>query len=292
VSKWAFIVESTSKKACQKPSRKRQPLPVQKKRAATNNPSQLVHQVQTLKRELAEGQLRENATSEILRVIASSPTNVQPVLDVVTENAARVCGARDAHIFRVDGELLRMVSSYGRLPVLDGFEEGILINRHWVTGRAVVDRKTIHVDDLATASAAEFPEGRDYARRFGHRTTLATPLLREGVPIGAILIRREEVRPFTNNQIKLLETFSDQAVIAIENVRLFRELQARTSDLARSVKELKALGEVGQAVSLTLDLETVLTTIVERAVQLSGTNGGVIYEYDEATQEFLPSSPW
>jgi signal transduction histidine kinase len=111
--------------------------------------------------------------------------------------------------------------------------------------------------------------------------------LREGVPLGAILIRRGEVRPFSDKQIKLLETFADQAVIAIENVRLFQELEARTHELARSVGELKALGEVGQAVSLSLDLETVLTTIVDHAVQLSGTNGGVIYEYDEATQEFL-----
>jgi signal transduction histidine kinase len=115
---------------------------------------------------------------------------------------------------------------------------------------------------------------------------LATPLLREGIPIGTIHIRRMEVRPFTEKQIKLLETFAAQAVIAIENVRLFQELQARTRELARSVGELKALGEVGQAVSSTLDLQTVLSTIVSRAVQLSGTDCGIIYEYDEPTQEF------
>jgi signal transduction histidine kinase len=115
---------------------------------------------------------------------------------------------------------------------------------------------------------------------------LATPLLREGVSIGAILIRRLEVRPFTDKQIKLLETFASQAVIAIENVRLFKELEERTNELARSVGELKALGEVGQAVSSTLDLQTVLSTIVSRAVQLSATDCGIIYEYDEPTQEF------
>jgi GAF domain-containing protein len=100
------------------------------------------------------------------------------------------------------------------------------------------------------------------------------------------MIRRSEVRPFSERQIKLLETFADQAVIAIENVRLFQELEARTRDLARSVGELKALGEVGQAVSSTLDLQTVLSTIVRHAVQLSGTDCGIIYEYDEPTQEF------
>jgi signal transduction histidine kinase len=121
----------------------------------------------------------------------------------------------------------------------------------------------------------------------GVRTALAVPLLREGEPIGLIHIRRLKVQPFTERQIKLVETFADQAVIAIENVRLFQELEARTSELARSVGELRALGEVGQTVSSTLDLQTVLSTIVGHAVQLSGTNGGVIYEYDEATQEFL-----
>src|SRR4029077_4905135 len=118
------------------------------------------------------------------------------------------------------------------------------------------------------------------------RTMLATPLLREGIAIGVIALRRTEVRPFSEKQIALLKTFADQAVIAIENVRLFQELEARTRELARSVGELKALGEVGQAVSSTLDLQTVLSTIVRHAVQLSRTDGGVVYEYDEAKEEF------
>ena len=125
-------------------------------------------------------------------------------------------------------------------------------------------------------------------KRFGYRTTLATPLLREGVPIGAIAIRRMEVRPFSEKQIALLKTFADQAVIAIENVRLFQELQARTRELTRSVEELKALGEVSQTVSSTLDLQQVLTTIVTQAVQLSKTDAGTIYEFDEAEQGFVP----
>ena len=120
----------------------------------------------------------------------------------------------------------------------------------------------------------------------GVRTILATPLLREGISIGVIRISRTEVHPFTDKQVALLKTFADQAVIAIENVRLFQELEARTSELGRSVGELKALGEVGQAVSSTLDLQTVLSTIVRHAVQLSGTDCGIIYEYDEATEEF------
>jgi len=190
--------------------------------------------------ELKESLEQQTATSEILGVIASSPTDVQPVLDVVAENAARVCGAKDAHIFRIEGDLLRMVSSYGRLPVLDGFEEGIPIGRGWVTGRAVVERRTVHVHDLASETETEFPEGKDFARRFGHRTTLATPLVREGVPVGAILIRREEVRPFTEKQIKLFETFADQAVIAIENVRLFKELEERNRQITEALEQQTA----------------------------------------------------
>ncbi|MGH7322812.1 MAG: ATP-binding protein [Candidatus Rokuibacteriota bacterium] len=242
----------------------------------------LEHKVEARTRELSEALEQQTATSEILRVISSSPTDIQPVLDAVAENAARLCEATDAQIFRVEGDFLRTAASFGPIPI----HTGRSIGRGWVTGRSVVDRRTIHVHDLAAESEAEFSIGKETQRLLGHRTTLATPLLREGQPLGAILIRRMEVSPFSDKQIKLLETFADQAVIAIENVRLFQELQARTRELARSVEELQALGEVGQAVSSTLDLQTVLTTIVSRAVQLSGTGGGVIYEYDEATQEF------
>jgi GAF domain-containing protein len=119
-----------------------------------------------------------------------------------------------------------------------------------------------------------------------YRTLLGAPLLREGVPIGAISLQRTEVRPFTDKQIELLTTFADQAVIAIENVRLFDEVQARTRELAHSVEGLQALGEVTQAVNSTLELETVLSTIVAKAVQLSGTEAGVIYVFDEREQAF------
>ncbi len=153
-----------------------------------------------------------------------------------------------------------------------------------IPARAIIDRQTIHIHDLAAVPKDELRAR--FARSLGVRTVLATPLLREGVAIGAILIRRTEVRPFTDKQVALLKTFADQAVIAIENVRLFQELQERTRELMESVEELKALGEVGQAVSSSLDLETVLETIVARAVDLSGTDCGVIYEFDEAAQEF------
>jgi len=244
----------------------------------------LFQELQVRNRDLTEALEQQTATSEILRVIASSPTDIQPVLDVVAENAARLCEANDAIIYRVDADGPRPVAHYGPLPALQHYYRPL--SRGLPVGRALVDRKTIHIHDVAAEIETEFPEAKVLQQATGTRTMLATPLLREGVPIGAISIRRTEVRPFSEKQIALLKTFADQAVIAIENVRLFQELEASTSELARSVGELKALGEVGQAVSSTLDLQTVLSTIVGHAVQLSGTDSGVIYEYDEGGQEF------
>jgi GAF domain-containing protein len=235
--------------------------------------------------ELKESLEQQTATSEILSVIASSPTDLQPVLDAVAKKAARLCDANDALIHRIDGDVTRLVASYGSIPHIGG-EEAVPFTRAALHGRAIIDRKTVHVHDLAAQIETEYPGSKALQQRRGTRTILCTPLLREGVPIGVILIRRLEVRPFSEKQIALLETFAHQAVIAIENVRLFQELQARTSELARSVGELRALGEVGQAVSSTLDLETVLTSIASHAVQLSGADGGAIYEYDEDTLEF------
>jgi two-component system, NtrC family, sensor kinase len=237
--------------------------------------------------ELKESLERQTATSEILGVIASSPTDLQPVLDVVAENAARLCDATDAVISRIDSDSrVRIIASYGTIPVPRELVRTFVVSRGTPAGRAFLDRKTIHVRDLAAEIETEFPDSRARQQLSGTRTILATPMLREGLAIGTIVIRRTEVRPFSEKHIKLLETFASQAVIAIENVRLFQELQARTSELGRSVGELKALGEVGQAVSSTLDLQTVLSTIVGHAVQLSGTSSGVIYEYDDSAQEF------
>jgi signal transduction histidine kinase len=244
----------------------------------------LERKVEERTRDLSEALEQQTATSEILRVISSSPTDIQPVLDAVALNAARVCGAEDVSIIRVEGDALRAVASHGPISALRRSAPRPF-NRGSVAGRAILERRTIHVPDLAAEVETEFPEARPNVE-LGQRTTLATPLLREGVPIGVIVIRRTEVKPFSDKQIELLKTFADQAVIAIENVRLFQELQTRTGELARSVEELKALGEVSQAVSSTLDLQTVLTTIVARAVQLSGTDGGAIYEYDERQEAF------
>ena len=231
---------------------------------------------------------QQMATAEILRVIASSPTDLQPVMDVVVASAARFCGATDGSIFRLEGEHLRAVARIGSLRRPTPIGGIIATSPDVVGGRAVRERRTIHVEDITTAEA-EFPDtvSRHRQTESTYRTILATPLLREGTPLGVIFLSRgPEVQPFSAKQISLLETFANQAVIAIENVRLFQELRARTAELTQSVEQLTALGEVSRAVSVTLDVETVLRTIVSRASQLAGADGGAIYEYDETTQLF------
>jgi signal transduction histidine kinase len=204
------------------------------------------------------------------------------VLDTLVKSAVMLCDGYDAVILLREGESLIFGAHHGPIPM--DFVKWPL-TRNWTAGRAVVDRKSVHVHDL-TAAAEEFPDGYAMATRLGHRTILSVPLLREKEAIGSLTVRRNEVRPFTPKQIELVTTFADQAVIAIENVRLFDEVQTRTRELAQSVGELRALGEVTQAVNSTVDLETVLTTIVAKATQLSSTEAGAIYVFDDAEQEF------
>ncbi len=196
---------------------------------------------------LAEALKQQSATSEVLRIISDSPSEIQSVLDAVAENAARLCDANNAVIFRLEGKLLRLVASYGRLPKTSHAREAVPANRDTVIGRATCDRRTIHVHDLA-AEDSEYPVGSKDAKREGHRTTLATPLRREGTPIGVILIRRMEVRPFYEKQIALLETFASEAVIAIENVRLFEAEKQRTLALAHA-NRVSTMGHLAASIA-------------------------------------------
>jgi PAS domain S-box-containing protein len=185
--------------------------------------------------EIKEALEQQTATSEILSVIARSPTDVQPVLNVIAENAARVCGANDALVSRVEGQFLKRVASFGPIP--RETSEPTPIDRGSVSGHAVIDRRTIHIPDIATLSESKYPLTKVRQRRLGFHTLLVTPLMHEEMPIGVIVIRRMEVKPFSDKQIRLLETFANQAVIAIENVRLFNEIketlerQTATSDI-------------------------------------------------------------
>jgi signal transduction histidine kinase len=236
-------------------------------------------------RDLTEALEQQTATSEILRVISQSPTDIEPVLDALVKSATRFCGAYDAVIFLPEGDSLQVTAHHG--PILNPVGLRVPVVRGTAAGRSLLERRAVHVADLQ-AEAEDFPESCALARELGHRTTLSVPLVRESAAIGVIQLRRAEVNPFSDKQIALLQTFADQAVIAIENVRLFKELQERTHELTRSVEELRALGEVGQAVSSSLDIQSVLTSIVSHAVELSQTDAGTIYEFDEAAQVFVP----
>ena len=219
-------------------------------------------------------------------MISESQTDVQPVFDIIGERAEKLCAADVSVVSTFDGELIQLAALHGMAP--DGVETvrrafPMRPDAETVTARTFRQRAVIHVSDVL---ADPDYEQKEAARAGGYRATLGVPMVRAGQVVGVIFVGRTKPGYFADTQVELLKTFADQAVIAIENVRLFQELEARTRELTRSVEELQALSAVSRAVSSSLDLQTVLDTIVSRAVLLSGAHGGVIYEYEETTQEF------
>ena len=186
-------------------------------------------------KETKEALEQQTAISEILRVISSSPTDVQPVLEAIAERAAKLCDAEVGSMYLTDGDTLRLLASKGPTPDLVRNVDVLPINGESLSGRAVLEQRTIQVPDLL-AAGADYPLSHDIAERLGHRTVVVTPLYREGKPFGTILLRRHEVRPFSEREIALLRTFADQAVIALENVRLFREIQDKSRQLETANK--------------------------------------------------------
>jgi signal transduction histidine kinase/putative methionine-R-sulfoxide reductase with GAF domain len=235
--------------------------------------------------ELRELLQQQTATTDVLKVISRSTFDLQTVLDALVESAARLCGAERGLMFRREGATYKSTAYYGYSREFREYHEShpITPGRGTAVGRTALEGKTINIPDVLADPEYTFLEAQKLGQ---YRANLAVPLLREGNPIGALSLSRPEPSPFTAKQIELVETFADQAVIAIENVRLFDEVQSRTRELSQSVEELRALGEVSQAINSTLDIENVLTTIVAKAVQLSGTEAGTIYTFDESRQEF------
>jgi GAF domain-containing protein len=239
--------------------------------------ARLLNELRQRTSDLTESLEQQTGTSEILRVISSSPTNVQPVLDTIVRTAVGLCNSYDAVILLREGEHLRIAAHYG--PMKIDFEQ-LRLGRDFVAGRTVVDGAPVHVHDL-TAEGDEFPRGRQIALRLDQRTVLGLPLSRKGQTIGCLFLRRTQVLPFTDKQIAFLQTFADQAVIAIENTRLFEAEQLRTRELSESLEQQTATSEVLQVISSSPgDLEPVFRAMLEKAVRICDAKYGNIYRWD------------
>src|SRR6516165_470563 len=224
------------------------------------------------RKHLAEAMEQQTATAEVLRIIRASPSKLEQVLKVVVRSAARFCGANDVTIFELDGHELRAVAHWGPIPQPIGLR--MPCTRGSVGGRAVIERKTVQVMNLQS-EVQEFPEGSAFAKRLGHRTVLGVPLMRDGAAVGTIQLRRSKVSPFTDKQIALLNTFADQAMIAIENTRLLNELR-------ESLAQQTATADVLRVISSSPDgLEPVFSAMLENALRICDANLGMLLRHTD-----------
>ena len=247
--------------------------------------ARLLNELRGRTRDLQESLEYQTATSDVLKVISQSVFDLDTMLQTVVATAVRLCRADTAIIYRNEGGEYRWAAGQLVAPEYEARERAISIRpgTGTVVGRAALERRTVHILDAWTDPLYEAKED---ARIGGVHSMIGVPLLREGVPIGAIALARQRVEAFSEKEIALVTTFADQAVIAIENARLLNELRERTDELAHSVEELKALAEVGQAVSSTLDLGAILSTVLNRSVGLTAADAGVIFRYSQNRRAF------
>jgi GAF domain-containing protein len=239
----------------------------------------LFNELQSSNSELRVALEQQTATSELLKVIGRSTFDLQPVFETLAENAVRLCEAQFALIFRFDGQLLRVAAIHNASPELKAFLERnpIVPGRGSVAGHAALERRTVHVHDVRMDP--EYTWGITQIDPI--RTVLMIPMLRSGELLGLIGVNRLEVRAFSDNQIALLQTFADQAVIAIENVRLFTELQEKNQALSESLEQQTATSGILRVISQSpTDVKPVFDTIVRNAVRLCDGLSGVAFRYD------------
>ena len=238
----------------------------------------LFKELEERNRQITEALEQQTATSEILRVIASSPTAIQPVLDAIVESTARVCSAEDAAVRLVDGDVLRLMAHVGPVPTTT---VALRIAEEPLVQHVLTSGETLHVHDILAERDPMFAPTRARFESIGLRTLVYQPLLRKGQAIGMIGLRRLEVKPFTDSQIRLLKTFADQAVIAIENVRLFKELEERNRQITEALEQQTATSEILRVISSSpTDTQPVFDTIVRNAVVLCGALFGAVYRFD------------
>jgi GAF domain-containing protein len=210
---------------------------------------------------------QQTATGDILQAIRRPPADLQPVLDVIAESAGRACASYDASVFLREGDRLVWVAHHGPIP-MSWPESSLPLSPDIITGRTVLEGRALRVTDLSTSE--DFPEGREYARRHGYRAVLCAPLLREGASIGVLALRRREAQPFTDEDLVLLQSFADQAVTAIENVRLFTALDTRNRELTEALEQQAATAEILRVMSRSLgELQPVFDAIAAKAPRVS-----------------------
>src|SRR5262249_24868262 len=249
-------------------------------RRRSSSVAKLQEQVTFLTGELAEARKQQTATAEVLKVISRSTFNLQTALNTLVESATRLCEADFAFIFQRRGDLFHLVASHGFSGEFIEYQKQnpIPLGRDSLTGRTALERKMVHIPDVLKDAEYKWTRSIELAR---FRTMLGIPLLREGVPIGVIALLRATVSPFTDRQIELVTTFADQAVIAIENVRLFDEVQARTRELSESLEQQTATSEVLQVISSSPgELEPVFQATLANAVRICEANFGNLFVYE------------
>jgi signal transduction histidine kinase/CheY-like chemotaxis protein len=235
--------------------------------------------------ELAEVREQLAATSEVLGVIGRSASDLEGVLETVLESARKLCGADAGQVFLVDRDRYRFAYGSGMTAEYQEFiaHTPVLLDRGTLVGRIGLDRRAAQITDVLADPDYAWT---DEQRVAGFRTVMGVPMLLDGEVVGVLSVSRAQVHPFSDRAVEVLTVFAAQAALAVRTVDLVRTLESRTDELDRKVTQLEALGAVGQAESFSLNLTEVLNTIITQAVQLSGTDGGSIYEFDEDAREF------